>query len=109
QMDTVYNSPQEAYLQTFLLLPYQFLFVVFHREKTAASMVRGVDRLETLMSPPAFRRYAQALQTDRGPEFSAASALEHSPQGPQRTRVFYCDTRQAGQKGSLEKRHTQLR
>ena len=48
------------------------------------------------------------LLTDRGPEFSAANDMEMAGD-LRRTRVFYCDPMQSGQKGSLENNHIELR
>ena len=49
------------------------------------------------------------LLTDRGTEFSAADAIETSSDETRRTRLFYCDPMQSGQKGSLENKHIELR
>ena len=49
------------------------------------------------------------LLTDRGSEFTYADAMETAPDGTRRTRVFYCDPMQSGQKGSLENKHVELR
>ena len=47
--------------------------------------------------------------TDRGGEFVAADAMETDSDGLRRTRVFYCDPMQSGQKGTLENNHIELR
>ncbi|MCM1257952.1 MAG: transposase [Roseburia sp.] len=39
----------------------------------------------------------------------SADAMETSPDGTRRTRLFYCDPMQSGQKGSLENKHIELR
>jgi putative uncharacterized protein (fragment) len=49
------------------------------------------------------------LLTDRGSEFYAAKDMETGVDGTTRTRVFYCDPMQSGQKGSIENNHIQLR
>ena len=49
------------------------------------------------------------LLTDRGSEFYAAKYMETDVDGTTRTRVFYCDPMQSGQKGSIENNHIQLR
>ena len=49
------------------------------------------------------------LLTDRGSEFYAAKDMETDVDGTTRTRVFYCDPMQSGQKGSIENNHIQLR
>ena len=48
------------------------------------------------------------LFSDRGSEFTA-DAIEASADGTRRTRIFYCDPMQSGQKGSLENKHIELR
>ena len=110
QMDTVYNDETNGpFIQTFKFLCAGILFAVLHESKTAASMKEGVDLLENILGTELFRKYVHILLTDRGPEFSAADAMETSANGTHRTRVFYCDPMQSGQKGSLENNHVELR
>ncbi|MBQ7514739.1 MAG: transposase [Schwartzia sp.] len=72
-------------------------------------MLDGVDALEKVLGRRLFRKYAHVLLTDRGSEFSSASLMESPDGGARRTRVFYCDPMQSGQKGSLENSHIALR
>lgn len=110
QMDTVYNSETNGpFIQTFKFIRTGILFAIYHREKTAMSMKQGVDQLEAILGSLIFRKYVHVLLTDRGSEFSAAEAMEISQDGTRRTRVFYCDPMQSGQKGSLENNHIELR
>lgn len=110
QMDTVYNDESSGpFIQTFKFMSCSVLFAFLHDTKTAASMVSGVHQLEQILGAQTFRTFAHVLLTDRGSEFSAASDLEFSPDGTRRTRVFYCDPMQSGQKGSLENNHVELR
>lgn len=110
QMDTVYNTETNGpFIQTFKFMSGSILLALFHEEKTAASMVAGVNMLEEILGTALFRAFAHILLTDRGTEFSAASAMETAADGTQRTRVFYCDPMQSDQKGSLENNHIQLR
>lgn len=110
QMDTVYNDETNGpFIQTFKFLNAGILFAVLHDSKTAVSMKQGVDLLESILGTEIFRKYVHVLLTDRGPEFSAADAMENSADGTRRTRVFYCDPMQSGQKGSLENKHVELR
>ena len=47
EMDTVYNNGSTGpFMQTFKFLDYSFMFIVYQEEKTAKSMVEGVDLLE---------------------------------------------------------------
>lgn len=110
QMDTVYNDGTNGpFIQTFKFVPAGLLFAIIHDSKTSESMKKGVDLLESILGRAVFRKYVHVLLTDRGAEFTAADAMETSPDGTRRTRVFYCDPMQSGQKGSLENNHIELR
>lgn len=110
QMDTLYNNESSGpFLQTFKFVNAGILFAILHTSKTSQAMKAGVDLLESILSPKVFRRYVHVLLTDRGPEFSAADGMEYSSDGTRRTRVFFCDPMRAGQKGSLENKHIELR
>lgn len=110
QMDTVYNDETNGpFLQTFKFLSTGLIFALFQEQKTAQAMKNGVDLLESVLGPELFRLHVHVLLTDRVSEFSAADAMETVPDGLLRTRVFYCDPMQSGQKGSLENKHIELR
>ena len=110
QMDTVYNDVSNGpFVQTFKFVRFPFFFALFHQTKTSADMVAGVNTLESILGRDLFNEHVEVLLTDRGGEFSAADNLEYRPDGTRRTRVFYCDPMQSGQKGSLENNHIELR
>ena len=110
QMDTVYNNETTGpFIQTFKFVKAGVLFGLYRESKTAQSMKEGVDILESLLGTELFRKYVNVLLTDRGSEFSAADAMETSSDNTRRTRVFYCDPMQSGQKGTLENKHIELR
>ena len=110
QMDTVYNDESHGpFIQTFKFVKAGLLFAFLQEEKTAPAMLHGVSRLEEILGPRLFRRYVHILLTDRGSEFSAAQAMETAADGSRRTRVFFCDPMQSGQKGTLENKHVELR
>lgn len=110
QMDTVYNDESHGpFIQTFKFVKAGLLFAFLQEEKTASAMLSGVSLLEEILGPQLFRRYVHVLLTDRGSEFSAAQAMETAADGSRRTRVFFCDPMQSGQKGTLENKHIQLR
>ena len=109
-MDTVYNDGSNGpFLQTFQFIQIDLLFALYHEAKTAIEMTDGVKLLESILGQRIFQKHASVLLTDRGAEFSAADAMEFSADGSRRTRVFYCDPMQSGQKGSLENKHVELR
>lgn len=110
QMDTVYNDETNGpFIQTFKFVRAGVLFAIYHEDKTAIAMKDGVDLLESILGQALFRRYVHVLLTDRGSEFSLAEAMETSPDDTRRTRVYYCDPMQSGQKGTLENKHIELR
>lgn len=110
QMDTVYNDGTNGpFIQTFKFVPADLLFAIIHDSKTSEAMTKGVDLLESILGTEIFRKYVHVLLTDRGSEFTAADAIESSPDGARRTRIFYCDPMQSGQKGALENKHIELR
>ena len=110
QMDTVYNDGSNGpFIQTFKFLDYGLLFALYHDSKTAADMKQGVDQLEDILGSELFHQIVEVLLTDRGSEFSDAYGMETGKDGTRRTRVYYCDPMQSGQKGSLENIHKELR
>lgn len=110
QMDTVYNNETTGpFIQTFKFINSGFLFGIYQEKKEAINMSLGVNLLESILGTDLFKKYVNVLLTDRGPEFSAADVMETSADGSIRTRVFYCDPMQSGQKGNLENKHIELR
>ena len=110
QMDTVYNDVSNGpFLQTFKFTCCGVMIAIYHDTKTAKDMLDGVDALENILGRKVFQKYVHILLTDRGPEFTAAGLMEKPDGGARRTRVFYCDPMQSGQKGSLENNHIALR
>lgn len=110
QMDTVYNDGTNGpFIQTFKFVNAGILFGIYHETKTAQTMKEGVDLLESILGTELFRKYVHVLLTDRGSEFTSADAMETASDGTRRTRVFYCDPMQSGQKDTLENKHIELR
>lgn len=110
QMDTVYNDGSNGpFIQTLKFLRYGFLFAIYHEKKDSQSMLQGVDLLEEILGKELFNSEVEVLLTDRGSEFICAEAFEKRQDETMRTRVYYCDPMQSGQKGSLENNHIELR
>lgn len=110
EMDTVYNNGSTGpFMQTFKFLDYSFMFIVYQEEKTAKSMVEGVDLLEKILGVDLFSEEVAIIKTDRGSEFCDAEGFEKEENESRRTRIFYCDPMASGQKGSLENNHKEIR
>lgn len=110
EMDTVYNNGSTGpFMQTFKFLDYSFMFIVYQEEKTAKSMVEGVEFLEKILGKDLFSEEVAIIKTDRGSEFCDAEGFEKEENESRRTRIFYCDPMASGQKGSLENNHKEIR
>ena len=110
EMDTVYNNGSTGpFMQTFKFLDYSFMFIVYQEEKTAKSMVEGVDFLEKILGEDLFSEEVAIIKTDRGSDFCDAEGFEKEENESRRTRIFYCDPMASGQKGSLENNHKEIR
>lgn len=110
EMDTVYNNGSTGpFMQTFKFLDYSFMFIVYQEEKTAKSMVEGVDLLEKILGKDLFSEEVAIIKSDRGSEFCDAEGFEKEENESRRTRIFYCDPMASGQKGSLENNHKEIR
>ena len=110
EMDTVYNNGSTGpFMQTFKFLDYSFMFIVYQEEKTAKSMVEGVDLLEKILGEDLFSEEVAIIKTDRGSEFCDAEGFEKEENESRRTRIFYCDPMASGQKGSLENNQKEIR
>lgn len=110
EMDMVYNNGSTGpFMQTFKFLDYSFMFIVYQEEKTAKSMVEGVDLLEKILGKDLFSEEVAIIKTDRGSEFCDAEGFEKEENESRRTRIFYCDPMASGQKGSLENNHKEIR
>lgn len=110
EMDTVYNNGSTGpFMQTFKFLDYSFMFIVYQEEKTAKSMVEGVNLLEKILGKDLFSEEVAIIKTDRGSEFCDAEGFEKKENESRRTRIFYCDPMASGQKGSLENNHKEIR
>lgn len=110
EMDTVYNDVANGpFIQTFILKGTQFIFALYHETRDSRSMKEGVDVLEEIFGKDLFEKLVHVLKTDRGGEFVLADEIEMRPDNTRRTRLYYCDPMQSGQKGNLENRHEAIR
>ena len=110
EMDTVYNDGSNGpFLQTFKFMKYDFLFCIYHHQKTSQTMLEGILLLESILGEQIFNEEVMVLKTDRGSEFILAEQAEIRKDGTRRTRLFYCDPMASWQKGSLENIHILIR
>ncbi|WZU01401.1 hypothetical protein MGH68_18565 [Erysipelothrix sp. D19-032] len=65
-MDTLYNSRQGPFLQTFIHIKSKFMFGFIHNSRTVDSMVSGIDTIESKLGTDLFKELFNILLTDRG-------------------------------------------
>ena len=110
EMDTVYNDVSGGpFIQTFKFMKYDLLMCFLHPVKDTDHMRMGILLLETILGRELFESEVTVILTDRGSEFMLSDETEIRQDGTRRTRIFYCDPMQSGQKGSLENVHHLLR
>ena len=110
EMDTVYNDVSNGpFIQTFKFMNYSFLFGLYHENKDADTMNKGVLLLEDILNEDIFTKEVEVLLTDRGSEFIKLKDIETRSNNLIRTRIYYCDPLASCQKGSLENNHIELR
>lgn len=109
EMDTVYNSPNGPYLQTFMFEKTSFMIGFLHREKTNESMSASLDYLQDKLDNQLFSKLFSLLLTDRGSEFEKHQMFELDKNGNTRLSIFYCDPMQSSQKPHVENNHNYVR
>ena len=78
-------------------------------DKTAASTVRMLNRLERKIGSSNFRKIFKSITFDNGTEFSNTNGMEFSPSGKQRTTVYYCHPYCSSERGSNENQNGFIR
>lgn len=109
EMDTLYNSPQGPFLQTFMFEKASFMVGFLHDEKTNESMSGSLDLLQDKLGIQLFSKLFSLLLTDRGPEFEKHQMFELHKSGSTRLSIFYCDPMQSYQKPHVENNHNYVR
>lgn len=110
EMDTVMNSPNGPYIQTFIFLNTSFMIGFLHTEKTSASMSKTLNNLQELLGDEIYNQLFSLILTDRGSEFEKHELFEINIQtGEIRTNIFYCDPMMSCQKPHVENNHNYIR
>ena len=79
-------------------------------DKTAASTVTMLNRLERKLGSRNFRKIFKSITCDNGTEFANTVGMEYSPYtGKQRTTVYYCHPYCSSERGSNENQNGFIR
>lgn len=109
EMDTVYNSQNGPYIQTFFFQNTGLMIGFLHKEKTSASMSSTLDYLQEVLQDD-YTKLFSLLLTDRGSEFEIYKLFEiNQDTGEIRSNIFYCDPQTPSQKPHVENNHNYVR
>jgi len=109
EMDSVIGRKGGKVLLTLLFRDCGLMLAFLRDRNDSQSVIDAFALLWDLAGPDLFRRLFPVLLTDNGSEFSNPLALENSPDGSPRSRLFYCDPCASWQKGRVERNHEFLR
>lgn len=110
EMDCVEGSKEDkAALLTLTWKELSFQIAYKIKEQTAEEVVAALDKIEELLGERLFKQVFPLILTDNGHEFSNISAMETSPKGFKRTKIFFCDPNRSDQKGTCENHHKLIR
>ncbi len=110
EMDMVYNNQSGPYIQTFIFENTSFMIGILHKEKTADSMSKSLDKFQDKLSDDEYKKLFSLLLTDRGTEFGKPQQFEiNMDTGEIRSKIFYCDPQQSSQKPHVENNHNFIR
>lgn len=95
---------------TFVCIKSGLLFSVLLDMQNKENVIKAFDELELLLGIDQFKQLFGVILTDNGSEFNDTEAMEFSPYtGERRTRIYYCDPRRSDQKGTIERKHVDMR
>lgn len=109
EIDSVEGIKGGKVLLTIHFVVPQLMLAFLREANTSQSVIDIFNDLYDLLGPDGFCELFPVLLGDNGSEFSNPSAIEYSPEGRLRTRLFYCDPQASYQKGAAENNHTLLR
>ena len=111
QMDTVIGTRGcSKVLLTLYIVETGFMYARLLEDKSAESVVNAFNEIQNLIGLEMFKRLFQCVLTDNGSEFYYVDEMELvKDTGEFRAHIYYCDPRNAQQKGAIEKNHEYIR
>lgn len=110
EMDTVKGRREKSKcLLTMIFSKFDYMLVFLIDSASEECVQRVFDYLSDKLGFEIFERLFPVILTDNGGEFKDPEALEHTPYGSQRTRIFYCDPMASWQKPHIELNHEFIR
>jgi IS30 family transposase len=87
----------------------QFMLAFIRDANTSRSVTEVFEHIYDLIGLERFRELFPVILGDNGSEFSNPTAIELTPCGVRRSRLFYCDPSAPYQKGAIENNHALIR
>ena len=109
EMDTVHGKIGEKCLLTLHFVDAHFMLAYLLDDCTADAVKNAFADLRRTLGTELYSRLFPVLLGDRGSEFTNPRSIEVDEEGELLSKVYYCDTRQSQQKGSLERNHEFIR
>lgn len=109
EMDTVEGTKGGKVLLTMFFRNSRLMLAFLLPDKTQLSVLNIFNMLEDKLGTILFQKTFPVILTDNGSEFINPSILELNSDQLYRTKIYYCDSNAAYQKGSIEKNHTYIR
>ena len=109
EMDTVHGTRSGKVLLTFQFRNCSLMIAFIIDSCSQAAVKEAIDKLYALLGHETFTRSFPVILTDNGSEFTKPEALEASPSGVQRTKIFYCNPMASYQKPHIKKNHEYIR
>lgn len=111
EMDTVEGILSDTKcLLTFVCKTSNLFFSRLLNQQTNSEVESQLNYIEKKLGLELFQYLFAIILTDNGSEFNNVKAIEFSPYtGERRTKLFYCDPYRSDQKGTIERKHTDLR
>ena len=111
EMDTVYSARGDK--ACLLVLSERMTrqeIVIKVKDRTSASILQGLDKLEKSMGAPCFRKTFVTVTADNGVEFSDWKSIERSSLNKKkRTDLYFCHPYCSGERGTNENINRMIR
>ena len=109
QLDSVEGKKGGKVLLTVHFVKCEMMLAFLRDTNNAKSVIDVFNSLYEGLGSDCFRKIFVLLLADNGSEFSDPKAIEFTPSGERRTRMFYCDPSAPYQKASCERNHEFIR
>ncbi len=109
EIDSVEGTKGGKVLLTIHFVVPQYMLAFIREANTSRSVTDVFNVLFEELGLEGFKEIFPVLLGDNGSEFSNPAAIEYTPDGILRSRVFFCDPHAPYQKGAAENNHTLLR